>query len=433
MSSNVKIEIPEFLNIGVACTSAHVGTAKENSIAMVIEDDKLGTDEITYKDLATKSDQVCNFFTGIGLEPRDRVLVCLKNSLAYPISFFGTMKAGIIAVPTSTLLSGSEVKYLAEDSQARAIVLSASMYENLVPYLENLDNLKTIVIAGIDSVDGLKKPKDINIYALNEIFNTVDKTPNHYNSKSGEPAYLVYTSGTTGYPKGVLHSHRSLVGRTPATKFWFDFKENDRIMHSGKFNWTYVLGSALMDPLFNGHTVIAYEGANDASTWINLIKKHQCTIFIGVPTIYRQIIQKTDFTLEDFGSHFDFIFRHSDNYTQKYPERVTLWQEILKEVFDSFPNLRVLLKRDPAWNRDSFHCLKPIIIKDTSYHCVVNSLLYKPLGGDSFKTNYIGDVTEEPIYENEKMIITGDKNISIKITKIKDFVDKYGGVKWELR
>ena len=299
MSSNVKIEIPEFLNIGFACTSAHVGTAKENSIAMVIEDDKLGTDEITYKDLATKSDQVCNFFTGIGLEPRDRVLVCLKNSLAYPISFFGTMKAGIIAVPTSTLLSGSEVKYLAEDSQARAIVLSASMYENLVPYLENLDNLKTIVIAGIDSVDGLKKPKDINIYALNEIFNTVDKTPNHYNSKSGEPAYLVYTSGTTGYPKGVLHSHRSLVGRTPATKFWFDFKENDRIMHSGKFNWTYVLGSALMDPLFNGHTVIAYEGANDASTWINLIKKHQCTIFIGVPTIYRQIIQKTDFTLAD--------------------------------------------------------------------------------------------------------------------------------------
>ena len=179
MSSNVKIEIPEFLNIGFACTSAHVGTPKENSIAMVIEDDKLGTDEITYKDLATKSDQVCNFFTGIGLEPRDRVLVCLKNSLAYPISFFGTMKAGIIAVPTSTLLSGSEVKYLAEDSQARAIVLSASMYENLVPYLENLDNLKTIVIAGIDSVENIKKPKDINVYSLNEIFASTDATPNH--------------------------------------------------------------------------------------------------------------------------------------------------------------------------------------------------------------------------------------------------------------
>ena len=299
MSENLTIEIPEFLNIGVACTSAHVGTKNENNIAMVIEDDKLGTDEISYKDLAEKSDQVCNFLTGLGLEPRDRVLVCLKNSLAYPISFFGAIKAGIIAVPTSTLLSGSEVKYLAEDSQASAIVMSATMYENLVPYLENVDNLKTIIVAACDSVEGFKKPKGINVYALNDILNNGDKTPNHYKSKSGEPAYLVYTSGTTGYPKGVLHSHRSLVGRTPATEYWFDFKENDRIMHSGKFNWTYVLGSALMDPLFNGHTVIAYEGSNDASTWIDLIKKHQCTIFIGVPTIYRQIIQKTDFTLKD--------------------------------------------------------------------------------------------------------------------------------------
>ena len=194
MSQTIKLDVPEFLNIGIACTTKHVGTNKENNVAMIIEDDKLGTDSITYKELATKSDQVSNFFAGIGLEPRDRVLVCLKNSLAYPISFFGVMKGGMIAVPTSTLLSGSEVKYLAEDSQAKAIVLSASMYENLVPYLENLDNLRTIVVAGLDSVEDLKKPKDINVYALNQIFKETSTTPNHYNSKSGEPSYLVYTS-----------------------------------------------------------------------------------------------------------------------------------------------------------------------------------------------------------------------------------------------
>jgi len=327
MSQTIKLEVPEFLNIGVACTSKHIGTNKENNIAMIIEDDKLGTDKITYKDLAKKSNQVANFFTQIGLEPRDRVLVCLKNSLAYPISFFGVMKAGIIAVPTSTLLSGSEVKYLAEDSQAKAIVMSESMYENLVPYLENLDNLKTIVVAGINSVKNLKVPKGINVYALNQIFKDTNPTPKHYNSKSGEPAYLVYTSGTTGYPKGVLHSHRSLIGRKPATNYWFNFKENDRIMHSGKFNWTYVLGSALMDPLYNGHTVIAYEGINDASTWINLIKKHECTIFIGVPTIYRQIIQKTDFKLEDCPS-LRYCMSAGEHLSD---EMLELWKERFKQ------------------------------------------------------------------------------------------------------
>ena len=325
--SQFEIEVPEFLNIGVACTSKHVGTAKENSTAMIIEDDNLGTDEITYKDLSSRSDKMCNFLTSIGIAPRDRVLVCLKNSLAYPISFFGAIKAGIIAVPTSTLLSGSEVKYLAEDSQASAIVLSFSMYDNLLPYLEHSDNLKTIIVAGTDSVDDLQKPKGINVYSLTKILDETDARPNHYKSKAGEPAYLVYTSGTTGYPKGVLHSHRSLVGRTPATEYWFDFKENDRIMHSGKFNWTYVLGSALMDPLFNGHTVIAYEGGNDAGKWIELIKKHKCTIFIGVPTIYRQIVQKTDYTIEDCPS-LRYCMSAGEHLSD---EMITLWQDKFKQ------------------------------------------------------------------------------------------------------
>jgi acyl-coenzyme A synthetase/AMP-(fatty) acid ligase len=92
-----------------------------------------------------------------------------------------------------------------------------------------------------------------------------------------------------------------LIGRAPASHYWFDYQpgDADRIMHSGKFNWTYVLGSALMDPLSRGKTVIAHEGRNDAATWPRLIAKHGATIFIGVPTVYRQILQKTAFTRAD--------------------------------------------------------------------------------------------------------------------------------------
>ena len=98
----------------------------------------------------------------------------------------------------------------------------------------------------------------------------------------------------------MLHGHRSLLGRQPASEYWFDFAAaGDRILHSGKFNWTYVLGSAMMDPLYRGQTVIAYEGKNDAATWPRLIAKHGATIFIGVPTVYRQIIQKTDLAARD--------------------------------------------------------------------------------------------------------------------------------------
>ena len=319
----LEIEVPEFLNIGTACTSRHMGTTKENATAMIIEDSQLGTSEITYAQLNQSSDRFCNFLQKIKLEPRDRTLICLKNSLAYPISFFGSIKAGIVAVPTSTLLSGPEVKYLATDSQAKAIVVSASIYDTLLPYLENLDNLQHIIVSGCDDIESLKQPHGAILYSFEEEIENAHHTPNHYNSKSGEPAYLVYTSGTTGFPKGVLHSHRSLMGRAPASEFWFDFKNNDRIMHSGKFNWTYVLGSALMDPLYKGQTVIAYEGENDAKSWVELIKKHKCTIFIGVPTIYRQIIQKTDFGIKDCPS-----LRHCMSAGEHLSsEMVELWRE----------------------------------------------------------------------------------------------------------
>jgi len=98
-------------------------------------------------------------------------------------------------------------------------------------------------------------------------------------------------------------------------------------MHSGKFNWTYVLGSALMDPLYHGHTVVAYEGKNSPDVWIEMIKKHKCTIFIGVPTIYRQIIQKTDFTIDDAPS-----LRHCMSAGEHLSsEMIIAWQERFKQ------------------------------------------------------------------------------------------------------
>ena len=284
--------VPEFFNIGVACTDAHLGTEVEERLAMIVEDDTLGTVTATYAELARRSSQFAQLLRKRGVIPGDRVLIRLPNSLDYPTAFLGAMKAGCIAVPTSTLLTVDEVLYLAKDSGAKVLVMDHAMWEQLNPRVADAPDATLVLLSGRGKyIDNLT----ITALDLKPALDAITVWSAAHATRANDPAYLVYTSGTTGYPKGVLHAHRALIGREPASDYWFNFDSNgvDRILHSGKFNWTYVLGSGLMDPLYRGKTVIVHEGKNDANTWTRLIAKHKATIFIGVPTIYRQIIQKT--------------------------------------------------------------------------------------------------------------------------------------------
>ncbi len=284
--------VPEFFNIGVACTDAHLGTEIEERLAMIVEDDTFGTVTATYGELAKRSSQFAQLLRQRGVVPGDRILIRLPNSLDYPTAFLGAMKAGCIAVPTSTLLTVDEVLYLAKDSGAKVLVMDHAMWEQLSTRVTEAQDAKLVLLSGKG-----KYIENLAVAALDlkPALDAITVWSAAHATRANDPAYLVYTSGTTGYPKGVLHAHRALIGREPASEYWFNFDSNgvDRILHSGKFNWTYVLGSGLMDPLYRGKTVIVHEGKNDANTWTRLIAKHKATIFIGVPTIYRQIIQKT--------------------------------------------------------------------------------------------------------------------------------------------
>ncbi len=294
-------QVPAFFNIGSACTDAHLGTEIEQCTAMIVEDDVLGTTAITYGQLADRTSQFAQLLRKNGIVPGDRVLIRLPNGIDYPTAFLGAMKAGCIAVPTSTLLTAEEVLYLAKDSGAKVLVMDKSFWPQMVPRMADAPNAALVLLSGQGEI---VESAAHAVHDLTPALDAITAWSAPHATHASDPAYLVYTSGTTGYPKGVLHAHRALIGREPASQYWFNFDPNnvDRILHSGKFNWTYVLGSGLMDPLYLGKTVIVHEGKNDANLWTRLIAKHQATIFIGVPTVYRQIVQKTTTTKVDVPS-----------------------------------------------------------------------------------------------------------------------------------
>lgn len=316
-------QVPEYLNIGVACSDKHLDTPVAKTTAMIVEDDELGTSEISFDDLSKQTHQFAQLLRDQQIAEGERVLIRLPNCLDYPIAFLGAMKRGAISVPTSTLLTVEEVLYLAQDSAAQVLVIDKRMWTELGEHVSKCPELRLVLLSGPGDIGA--SPADIQVLDLTDSLAAISDWAPACQTRADDPAYLVYTSGTTGYPKGVLHAHRALIGRTPASQFWFDFADDqqDRILHSGKFNWTYVLGSGLMDPLYLGKTVIVHEGKNDATLWPRLIAKHSATIFIGVPTIYRQILQKTNFSQNDVPS-----LRHCMSAGEHLSDEVlSLWRQ----------------------------------------------------------------------------------------------------------
>ena len=101
--SNWVWNIPKFFNIGCACSDHQASLGRQDHIAMIVEDDALGTSQISFGELSQKTNQFAELLKSLNLQKQSRVLVRLPNSLNYPIAFLGAMKAGFISVPTSTL------------------------------------------------------------------------------------------------------------------------------------------------------------------------------------------------------------------------------------------------------------------------------------------------------------------------------------------
>lgn len=280
------------LNIAEACLTRHLQSEIGDKTAMIFVAGDLSVTSLSYRALDDLSARFANSLKERGLSVGDRVLLRLPNTQVFPIAFFGAIRGGYIPVPSSPMLTQTELQYLLENADAAALVTDEKLFRDFVPAF-NFGKYKAVYSSGnldhrqvIPFMDEIAK-----VAPAQGIHPTVGQ----------DPGYLVYTSGTTGYPKGVLHSQQALMGRLPAATNWFRFSatSEDRILHSGKFNWTYVLGTAMMDPLFHGKTVVVYEGENSPARWIELIQQHQCNVFIGVPTIFRQILQKTAARAED--------------------------------------------------------------------------------------------------------------------------------------
>ncbi len=203
-----------------------------------------------------------------GLEPGARILIRLENTSTFALLFFGAIAGGFVPLPTSTQLTETEARFLLEDSGAQAIALGRDL--------------------GLSDLPG-----GLCVLTADEIAHMMAKATraDYAATSADDAAFLIYTSGTTAKPKGVLHAQRSAFGRRPMYQGWYGITAEDRMLHAGAFNWTFTLGTGLTDPWANGATAIIYIGEKDPALWPRLIAQTGATLFAAVPGLYRQILK----------------------------------------------------------------------------------------------------------------------------------------------
>ncbi|MDF1854087.1 class I adenylate-forming enzyme family protein [Pseudooceanicola sp.] len=201
----------------------------------------------------------------MGLAPGDIALLRLGNSVEFPIAYLGAIAAGLVPVPTSSQLTAREVAKIAADLSPRAVFLG----------------------------DGIACPDLPGVAMIDEAALTAmrDLPPAAYDM--GDPdriAYIVYTSGTSGNSRAVAHAHRAIWARQMMHVGWYGLTSEDRLCHAGAFNWTYTLGTGLMDPWSVGATALIPAAGVDPQALPLLLKRHEATVFAAAPGVYRKIL-----------------------------------------------------------------------------------------------------------------------------------------------
>lgn len=201
-----------------------------------------------------------------GLAPGDRVLLRLGNSVEFPLAFLGAIAAGLVPVPTSAQLTAREI---------------TGMAAQIGPAL---------IVAG----DGIALPDPLPCPVLPEaaLHDLADGPAATYHlGDPNRPAYAIFTSGTSGTARAVLHAHRAIWARRMMWDGWYGLTPDDRLMHAGAFNWTYTLGTGLMDPWSRGATALIPAPGTKPADLPALIAAERVTIFAAAPGVYRQMLR----------------------------------------------------------------------------------------------------------------------------------------------
>ena len=254
--------------------------------AVIVEDKAF-----TFNQLDQLSNRIANGLVAAGVQPGDRVTLYGHNCWEWLVAYYGIVKTGAVINPINVMLTPEEVRYTVENSGARAVVASNDKGAPLLD-LKGGTTLSDVVLWG-DHI-----PTGASSFA-NWIQNgkpTFDPVPR----QPGDLASICYTSGTTGFPKGAMQSHRSVIYAIIGTGLMAARGPNDRFVSS--LPCPHVYGSCVFNSSIMAGGIFILVPRFEERAFLTAITEHRATMIDGVPTVYYYLLAHTDFDKYDLSS-----------------------------------------------------------------------------------------------------------------------------------
>jgi len=300
--------IPDSFNVASYFLDRHLQEGRERRVAI-----ECGDERVTYGKLAREVNRVgWALREEFDVRMEERVLLLLQDTPAFAYSFFGAIRIGAVAVPVNTLLKPGDYRYLLNDCRARVAIVSPGLLAAItaIPRHE-LSYLQHVIVTG-DAPAGTRSLEEITTRAPEGLW----PAP----TSKDDSAFWLYSSGSTGAPKGCIHSHHDMVVCSELyAKGILKISEADRFFSVAKLFFAYGLGNALYFPLAVGGTSILWPGTPSAENVFGVIERHRPTLFFSVPTNYAMLLAYE----QDRGEDFDLSnLRHAVSAGEALPPTI---------------------------------------------------------------------------------------------------------------
>jgi len=278
-----RVDLPERLNAAAVFVDAHIEQGRADKPAILCEDET-----VTYGQLHENVNRAGNALTGLGVRTEERVAILMPDTPECVYAFFGAIKIGAVAIPTNTMLQPEGYRYMLNDSRARVLVVHPTLLGRIDQIRGDLRYLEHIIVAG-EGAEGYP--------TLGELMAGASPELTAADMSKDDSAFWLYSSGTTGFPKGTIHLHHDMI--VAADLYAVDtigVRESDVSFSIAKLFFAYGLGNGLYFPLRTGGSTVLLPGRPTPDVIYDVIDRYQPTVYYGVPTSYASLLAMAEKT-----------------------------------------------------------------------------------------------------------------------------------------